>query len=166
MMHNSEEDIHRLVDKFMAGDTTLAEERLLYTYFAGGSVADDLKPLRPMMLGLQSLGSLSCPNTSRPQATSSQAHPITSRPRPTSSRHRRMRVRHWLVAAALLAGLMVTATVYVGHRENYCEAYVYGQRVTDRDAIRAEMAHTMQAVGITGDNGVDDQLHDVLMTDN
>ena len=28
------------------------------------------------------------------------------------------------------------------------------------------MALTMRAVGIEGDNGVDDQLHDVLMTDN
>ena len=28
------------------------------------------------------------------------------------------------------------------------------------------MAQTMKAVGIEGDTGVDDQLHDVLMTDN
>ena len=28
------------------------------------------------------------------------------------------------------------------------------------------MTQTMKAMGIEGDNGIDDQLHDVLMTDN
>ena len=32
--------------------------------------------------------------------------------------------------------------------------------------LMAEMAQTMKAMGIEGDNGIDDQLHDVLMTDN
>ena len=60
----------------------------------------------------------------------------------------------------------VSAALYVNHQQNYCEAIVYGQKVTDKTAIRAEMAQTMKAVAIEGDNGVDDQLHDVLMTEN
>lgn len=38
--------------RFMAGDTTLAEERRLYGYFASGSVAGDMLEYAPMMLAL------------------------------------------------------------------------------------------------------------------
>lgn len=152
-MKSSDNDIHRLVEKFMDGDTTLSEEHELYTYFRGNAVADDLQPMRKLFLGLGSLDGLGKQRMPEEQHWSVTRH---------------IRLRPWLtaVAATLLTLFVVSAAFYVNHRQNYCEAIVYGQKVTDKTAIRAEMAQTMRAVGIEGDNGIDDQLHDVLMTDN
>lgn len=155
-MKPSDNDIHRLVERFMEGDTTLSEEHELYAYFHGNAVADDLQQMRELFLGLEGLESLD--GLGKQQKTE-------ERPKPVS---RRLRLHPWLtaVAATLLTLFVVSAALYVNHQQNYCEAIVYGQKVTDKTAIRAEMAQTMKAVGIEGDNGVDDQLHDVLMTEN
>lgn len=152
-MKPSDNDIHRLVERFMEGDTTLSEERELYAYFHGNAVADDLQQMRELFLGLESLDGLGM------QQKSEEQHKPTAR---------HLQFRPWLtaVAATLLTLFVVSAALYVNHQQNYCEAIVYGQKVTDKTAIRAEMAQTMKAVGIEGDNGVDDQLHDVLMTEN
>lgn len=160
-MKSNDTDIHRLVERFMDGDTTLDEERRLYAYFAGREVAADLEPLRPMFLGLESMATMG-------RAEKEGRHTPEQRDERAEAAPHRMRLHPWwaAVAASLLALLVVSAALYVGHRENYCEAYVYGQKVTDPTVIRTEMAHTMKAVGIEDDNGVDDQLHDVLMTDN
>ncbi len=152
-MKPSDRDIHRLVEKFMDGATTLSEEHELYAYFHGNAVADDLQQMQELFLGLESLDGLG------------KQQKAEERPKPVA---RRLRLRPWLtaVAATLLTLIVVSAALYVNHQQNYCEAIVYGQKVTDKTAIRAEMAQTMKAVGIEGDNGIDDQLHDVLMTDN
>ena len=109
--------------------------------------------MRELFLGLESLDGLG------------KQQKAEERPKPVA---RRLRLRPWLtaVAATLLTLIVVSAALYVNHQQNYCEAIVYGQKVTDKTAIRAEMAQTMKAVAIEGDNGVDDQLHDVLMTEN
>lgn len=155
-MKPSDRDIHRLVEKFMNGGTTLSEEHELYAYFHGSAVADDLQQMRELFLGLEGLESLD---------GLGKQQKAEERPKPVA---RRLRLRPWLtaVAATLLTLIVVSAALYVNHQQNYCEAIVYGQKVTDKTAIRAEMAQTMKAVGIEGDNGVDDQLHDVLMTEN
>ena len=144
-MKPSDRDIHRLVEKFMDGATTLSEEHELYAYFHGNAVADDLQQMQELFLGLESLDGLG------------KQQKAEERPKPVA---RRLRLRPWLtaVAATLLTLIVVSAALY--------EAIVYGQKVTDKTAIRAEMAQTMKAVGIEGDNGIDDQLHDVLMTEN
>lgn len=140
----------------MNGGTTLSEEHELYAYFHGNAVADDLQQMRELFLGLEGLESLD---------GLGKQQKAEERPKPVA---RRLRLRPWLtaVAATLLTLIVVSAALYVNHQQNYCEAIVYGQKVTDKTAIRAEMAQTMKAVGIEGDNGVDDQLHDVLMTEN
>ena len=46
-MKQQTDDIHRLIERFLDGDTSNAEERQLYDYFAG-DVADDLKQYQPM----------------------------------------------------------------------------------------------------------------------
>lgn len=155
-MKPSDRDIHRLVEKFMNGATTLSEEHELYAYFHGSAVADDLQQMRELFLGLEGLESLD---------GLGKQQKAEERPKPVASR---LRLRPWLtaVAATLLTLIVVSAALYVNHQQNYCEAIVYGQKVTDKTAIRAEMAQTMKAMGIEGDNGIDDQLHDVLMTEN
>lgn len=155
-MKPSDRDIHRLVEKFMNGATTLSEEHELYAYFHGSAVADDLQQMRELFLGLEGLESLD---------GLGKQQKAEERPKPVASR---LRLRPWLtaVAATLLTLIVVSAALYVNHQQNYCEAIVYGQKITDKTAIRAEMAQTMKAMGIEGDNGIDDQLHDVLMTEN
>ena len=152
-MKTSDRDIHRMVEKFMDGDTTLAEEHELNAYFRGNTVARDLEPMRELFLGLESLDGLG-----KQQKSEKQYKPAP----------RHIRFRPWLtaVAATLLTLFVVSAALYVNHQQNYCVAIVYGQKITDKVAINAEMTQTMKAVGIEGDNGIDDQLHDVLMTDN
>ena len=49
-MKPSDRDIHRLVEKFTDGGTTLSEEHELYAYFRGNAVADDLQPMRELFL--------------------------------------------------------------------------------------------------------------------
>lgn len=43
-----EKKIRELIGRFLEGETTNAEERLLYDYFAGSEVAPALEPWRPM----------------------------------------------------------------------------------------------------------------------
>lgn len=48
-------DIHRLIDRFFDGTTTLSEEQQLYDYFTSGDVADDLKQYRRLFVGFAML---------------------------------------------------------------------------------------------------------------
>ncbi|MCM1483949.1 MAG: hypothetical protein NC043_06410 [Muribaculaceae bacterium] len=42
-------DAEAMMERFLSGETSMAEERLLYSYFTAGSVADSLKPYITMM---------------------------------------------------------------------------------------------------------------------
>ena len=52
---NKDEKIKQLVDRFMAGETSLDEERALYRYFSAGDVAEELMPLREYFCSFASL---------------------------------------------------------------------------------------------------------------
>ena len=52
---NKDEKIKQLVDRFMAGETSLDEERALYRYFSAGNVAEELMPLREYFCSFASL---------------------------------------------------------------------------------------------------------------
>lgn len=137
-------DVHELVEKFMAGDTTLAEEQYLYNYFADRHIAADLLPYRDLFLGLGSIQETDHGEAVRPVR-----------------RHRR-----WMVAAAAIASfVLVAAALWVNAEQNYSVAYVYGKKTTDEATIRAEVSRTMDAIDQQGSNTIDGQLHDVLMTD-
>lgn len=146
-------DIHLLVQKFMNGETSLAEERILYDYFSGTDIAEDLLPLRDLFLGLESLGSLGT---------------VQEKPVPRPARIRRRKSLRWLsaIAATFLIALLVTGGFLINRRQNYSEAFIYGQKITDPTIIHQEMANTMRDIGIENSKSVDSQLHEVFMTEN
>lgn len=155
-MKTNDKDMHRLVRKFMDGNTSLDEEQVLFRYFSAPGIAPDLLPLRDMFLGLQSLDKLG-------------GEPLDEYGQTLSPHLKRLtRPRLWLtsIAASLLVGLVIAGGIFVDRSQNYAVAYFYGKKVTDRPAIRAEMTHTMKAMDIDGDNTVGSQLNEVLMTDN
>ena len=105
-MKTSDKDIRRLVEKFMDGDTTLVAEHELYAYFRGNTVARDLEPMRELFLGLESLDGLG-----KQQKSEKQYKPAL--------RHIRFRPWQTAVAATLLTLFVVSAALYVNHRQNY-----------------------------------------------
>ncbi len=47
------DDVKILIDRFFEGETTLAEERLIYEFFQGDDVPEELMPYKDMFNGLQ-----------------------------------------------------------------------------------------------------------------
>lgn len=52
---NKSEDIKLLVSRFMEGETSLDEEKVLYRYFNSGEVDAELLPLKEMFCSLSLL---------------------------------------------------------------------------------------------------------------
>jgi uncharacterized protein involved in exopolysaccharide biosynthesis len=71
--------------------------------------------------------------------------------------HRR---RRWWIAAAAVAALLLVggATLYRHQLEDECVAYIYGERVTDRDVVLGEMQKTMTVLTADGSDVVEEQL--------
>lgn len=131
-------DIPQLIDLFMAGETTLAQERELFEAFAPGrSVAPDLEQYRPMMQWYASMQS------AEPEADS----PTVGRKVP--------RVALWLSSAAALAMLLTVGVGYMARISQlpddyalYRGSYVIrnGQKVTDLAQILPEVKRVEQIV--------------------
>jgi len=138
-------DIHKLVEKFMAGETSLAEEQYLYHYFAEKCVDDDLLPMRELILGLGSIQDPGEQKAARPFAT-----------------RKLIRIAS---AAAIALVLVASAALWIDASMNYSVAYIYGKKTTDVGTIRSEVVRTMDDIDMQGTNSVDGQLQDVLMTD-
>ncbi len=62
---NKDEEIRMLAARFMAGETSLDEERRLYRYFSGNEVAADLLPMREFFCSLSAMMPLEKPETER-----------------------------------------------------------------------------------------------------
>jgi len=128
--------IRTLTDRFFDGDTTLEEEQELYDLYRQDDIPEDLRPNQKLFRDLAALATLS------PTAEQSQ-------PR-----------RRWWMAAAAVIGLLIVggATLYHYQREDECVAYIYGERVTDRDVVLGEMQKTMTAMTADGSDVVEEQL--------
>ena len=145
-MNNNLLRIRTLTDRFFDGDTTPEEEKELYYFFAGQSgrtdchrqegIPEDLRPYQELFRDLAALTTLS----------------------PTVRQSQR-RSRWWIAAAAVALLLTVGGvTLYHYQREDECVAYIYGERVTDRDVVLGEMQKTMTAMTADGSNVVEEQL--------
>lgn len=121
-------EARRLTAMFMDGDTTLAQESLLYDYFSSTEVADDLKEYQSMFLLLS--------EASREDARSAKrVHPIPL----------------WLGIAASLALILTLAVAFIlpSHdtadsnyfAEVYAGSYVVrnGKRITDPAEIERQI---------------------------
>jgi hypothetical protein len=133
--------IRTLTDKFFDGDTTPEEEQELYEYYRQPweQIPDDLRSNCELFRDLAALTTLS--------PTKQQTAPKHS--------HR----SRWLAAAAVALVLIVGGTVLYHYQPaDECVAYIYGERVTDRDVVLGEMQKTMTAMTADGSDVVEEQL--------
>jgi hypothetical protein len=133
--------IRTLTDKFFDGDTTPEEEQELYAYYRQPreQMPDDLRSNCDLFRDLAALTSLS--------PTKQQ----------TAPQHRQR--TWWLAAAAVVLILIVGGTTLYHYRQaDECVAYIYGERVTDRDVVLGEMQKTMTAMTADGSDVVEEQL--------
>lgn len=130
--------IRTLTDRFFDGDTTPEEEQELYDFYRQDDLPEDLRTNRELFRDLAALSTLA-PNL-----------------RQTAPHRRR---RWWIAAAAVIVLLLVGGTtLYNYQREDECVAYIYGERVTDRDVVLGEMQKTMTALTADGSDVVEEQL--------
>ena len=128
--------IRTLTDRFFDGDTTPEEEQELYDFYRQEDIPEDLRPHQELFKDLAALTTLS----------------------PTVEQ-RQHRSRWWIAAAAIVLLLTVGGTtLYHYQYEDECVAYIYGERVTDRDVVLGEMQKTMTAMTADGSDVVEEQL--------
>jgi len=139
---NNELKIRTLVERFFDGETTLGEEHELYNYFSQEPAAlpEDLRPLREMFLGFDAVQSVAVVQQQ------------------TGQRERRWITWAAAAVAALLIGGAATLSIRKAQADDECVAYIYGERVTDRDVVLSEMHKTMAAVSDDGSDTVEEQL--------
>jgi len=132
---NNKNDIRTLTERFFQGETTLAEEQLLYQLYQCEDIPHDLRPYRQMFLDMQAIA----------------AEP-TAKVRPLRNTH----IRCWLVAASL-ALVIGFCTFFLFHQQQQedCVAYIYGQKTTDINVIMAEMKYSAETM-------TTDPQHDVV----
>ena len=127
--------IRTLTDRFFDGDTTPEEEQELYDFYRMEDIPEDLRPHQELFRDLAALTTLS----------------------PTVEQ-RQHRSRWWIAAAIALLLTIGGTTLYHYQREDECVAYIYGERVTDRDVVLGEMQKTMTAMTADGSDVVEEQL--------
>ena len=141
-MMNNELKIRTLVERFFDGETTLGEERELYNYFSQEPAAlpEDLRPLREMFLGFDAVQSVAVVQQQ------------------TGQRERRWITWAAAAVAALLIGGAATHSILKAQADDEYVAYIYGERVTDREVVLSEMHKTMAAISNDGSDIVEEQL--------
>ena len=139
---NNELKIRTLVERFFDGETTLGEEHELYNYFSQEPAAlpEDLRPLREMFLGLDAVQSVAVVQQQ------------------TGQRERRWITWAAAAVAALLIGGAATLSILKAQADDEYVAYIYGERVTDREVVLSEMHKTMAAISNDGSDIVEEQL--------
>lgn len=139
---NNELKIRTLVERFFDGETTLGEERELYNYFSQEPAAlpEDLRPLREMFLGFDAVQSVAVVQQQ------------------TGQRERRWTTWAAAAVAALLIGGAATLSILKAQADEEYVAYIYGERVTDREVVLSEMHKTMAAISNDGSDIVEEQL--------
>ena len=155
----NELEIRTLTERFFDGETSLAEERRLYQlYSEAEGLPADLLPLREMMLDLGRLDAeipstqIPTPNPSRGEGSlkSLPADNATYKTSQTPLPSGGVGGGYWGVWLSLAASLLLLFTLgsmwYGYERQNECVAYVYGERVTDRELVMHEMQTAMTSL--------------------
>ena len=155
----NELEIRTLTERFFNGETSLAEERRLYElYSEAETLPADLEALREMMLDLGRLDAqipstqIPTPNPSRGEGSlkSLPADNATYKTSQTPLPSGGVGGGYWGVWLSLAASLLLLFTLgsmwYGYERQNECVAYVYGERVTDRELVMHEMQTAMTSL--------------------
>ena len=155
----NELEIRTLTERFFDGETSLAEERRLYElYSEAEGLPADLLPLREMMLDLGRLDAeipstqIPTPNPSRGEGSlkslpaDNATYKTSQTPLPSGGVGGGY-LGVWLSLAASLLLLFTLGSMWYGYeRQNECVAYVYGERVTDRELVMHEMQTAMTSL--------------------
>jgi hypothetical protein len=130
-----------LTDRFLEGETTLEEERELYAFYRSEEVPDDLLSLRPLFVGLEEI-QLETPSI--------------------TPKKKKGDWRKWvMIAASVLVLFLLGGSFLWQQQQNECVAYVYGERVTDRDLIMQELERSIGTM-TEGQNDIENQLNDMF----
>lgn len=146
--------IGRLIDRFMAGETSLEEEKFLFGYFARTDVPSEFEPYRRMFLWYADLGETVCDST----ASAAELQAVAT----DKSRSRRGKIlavfRPWHIAgiAAMIAVVICTmfffrpSTMIDIPEEYLCYKGSYiirdGKKITDLNIVVPEIIRTQQIV--------------------
>ena len=159
-MNNNMLRIRALTDKFFDGGTTPEEEQELYDFYRQDDIPEDLRSNCELFRDLAALGTLT-PSTIHYPPSTIHHQPSTIHHQLSTNRH-----RWWLsIAAAVLLLIVGGTTLYYYQREDECVAYIYGERVTDRDVVLSEMQKTMTAMTADGSDVVEEQLKAMFGSD-
>lgn len=130
-----------LTERFLEGETTLEEERELYAFYRSEEVPDDLLSLRPLFVGMEKI-QLATPSVPEQKKT--------------------VNWRKWVMTAASVLVLFLLGGSFLWQQQqNECVAYVYGERVTDRDLIMQELERSIGTM-TEGQNDVENQLNELF----
>ena len=130
--------IRTLTDRFLEGETTLEEERELYAFYRSEEVPNDLLSLRPLFVGLEEI-QLETPSI--------------------TPKKKKGDWRKWvMIAASVLVLFLLGGSFLWQQQQNECVAYVYGERVTDRDVIMQELERSIGTM-TEGQNDIENQLN-------
>ena len=150
MMRMDKVQTEKLIKKFMDGSTTTDEESALYSYFASGDADEGLGEWKEYFLAFGLLH-----DTVDERAEEPRAEVVVM--------ERRRQDWHRIAAAAAVIIVLVVAAVGIYRSQNYCEAYVYGRKVTNEKVVMKEMNATLKEIDNGDQPTVDAQLKDVLM---
>ena len=158
--------IRTLTERFFDGDTTPEEEQELYDFYRQDDIPKDLRSNQELFRDLAALATLAPSNrvgaAPVPARKSVPARDLS--PGRDLTPHRSL----WWMAAAAVAVVLIagggiiwragTGPAPTPWDEDECVAYIYGQRVTDRDMVLGEMQKTMTAMTADGSDVVEEQL--------
>ena len=151
----NELEIRTLTERFFNGETTLAEERRLYQlYSEAETLPADLEELREMMADLGELSKRPIPQP-LPAGKGVITHrnqkgillPSLQGGAGGGSSAPSGRGWGWISIAASLLLFFTLGSMWYGYKQkNECVAYVYGERVTDRELVMHEMQTAMASL--------------------
>lgn len=147
------DEIKALLDRYMDGATTCAEEQQLRQYFRthADALPDEWKPLRALFLFVDDerealeLGEAltdSVLEAELPMQTETEQHVA-----PLVSIRRRAR-RVWLAVASVAAVLLLVALPFIKGRGHSAYAIIDGQRTNDQEVVMQEAEAALQEVAI------------------
>ena len=154
---NSKHDIRTLTERFFNGETTIEEEKALYRLYQGDDVPQDLLAYREMMLDMAAIGREEDHGEENHEDRSMIASPKRiTRTVPV--------ILRWVAAAAVvLAVVWGATTIFSPGSEEECVAYIYGQRITDRNVVMNELSQTaLSMANSRGDDDVARQLDEMF----
>ena len=131
------EHIERLIGRFLDGDTSNAEERELYAFFAGGDIPEHLREYRELFAWFD--GGLE-------QEIRSENTPAAPERRP------KHRFRIWATVAAVAATvallLLIRPVSVPDEFDPFEGSYIVrnGVKITDPEVIRSELEATLEYV--------------------